>query len=121
MTDRTLRSFDSALRAVLPPGGEDGRIGRRGGGDDDRGGFVGVEVGVVRSELDVDVDGTASAHSDEATSEYRAPLPCAHPAVVAVANTWLAAVCGVTARELGDEDGARMDSGGNMLNIWSSE
>jgi hypothetical protein len=72
MTDRTLRRFDSALRA-LPPGGEED--GRRGGeDDDDRGGsFVGVLVvevrAVVRSELDVDaeddVDGTASSHSDD--------------------------------------------------------
>jgi hypothetical protein len=55
MTDKTLRSFDSALREFVP-GGDDGRFGGR-GGDDDRG-----FVGLLRSELDV--DGTASAHSD---------------------------------------------------------
>jgi hypothetical protein len=55
MTDKTLRSFDSALREFVP-GGDDGRFARR-GGDDDRG-----FVGLLRSELDV--DGTASAHSD---------------------------------------------------------
>jgi hypothetical protein len=67
MTDRTLRRFDSALRA-LPPGGEED--GRRGGEDDDDrggGGFAGVLVVrvVVRSELDADADGTASSHSDD--------------------------------------------------------
>jgi hypothetical protein len=55
MTDKTLRSFDSALRELVP-GGDDCRFGGR-GGDDDRG-----LVGLLRSELDV--DGTASAHSD---------------------------------------------------------
>jgi hypothetical protein len=58
MTDKTLRSFDSALR-VSTPGGEDGRFGRRGGEDD--WGFVGL----LRSEPDV--DGIASAHSDAAS------------------------------------------------------
>jgi hypothetical protein len=57
-TDKTLRSFDSALREFVP-GGDDGRFGRR-GGDDDRG-----FVGLLRSVLDV--DGTASAHSDTAS------------------------------------------------------
>jgi hypothetical protein len=58
MTDKTLRSFDSALR-VFVSGGDDGRFGCR-GGDNDRG-----FVGLLRSELDV--DGTASAHSDTAS------------------------------------------------------
>jgi hypothetical protein len=45
-----------------------------------------------------------------------------HPEVVPIANAWLAAVWGVTARELGvDEDGTSIDRGGKMLNIWSSE
>ena len=58
MTDKTLRSFDSALREFVP-GGDDDRFRCR-GGDDDRG-----FVGLLRSELDV--DGTASAHSDTAS------------------------------------------------------
>jgi hypothetical protein len=59
MTDKTLRSFDSALREPEPGGEEDGvRLLRR-GGEDDRF-FV---VGVLGNELDAD-DGTASAHSD---------------------------------------------------------
>jgi hypothetical protein len=55
MTVKTLRSFDSALRVVVP-GGEDVRFERR-GGDNDR-----AFVGLLRSELDA--DGIASAHSD---------------------------------------------------------
>jgi len=58
MMVKTLRSFDSALRAFAS-GGDDDRFGHR-GGDDDRG-----FVGLLRSELDV--DGTASAHSDTAS------------------------------------------------------
>ena len=59
MTDKTLRSFDSALREPEPGGEEDGvRLLRRGG--EDVRFFV---VGVLGNELDAD-DGTASAHSD---------------------------------------------------------
>jgi hypothetical protein len=58
MTDKTLRSFDSALRVIVS-GGEDDRFERR-GGEDDRG-----FVGLLGSELDV--DGIASAHSDVAS------------------------------------------------------
>lgn len=58
MTDKTLRSFDSALRVIVS-GGEDDRFERR-GGEDDRG-----FVGLLESELDV--DGIASAHSDVAS------------------------------------------------------
>lgn len=59
MTDKTLRSFDSALREPEPGGEEDGvRLLRR-DGEDDRF-FV---VGVLGNELDAD-DGAASAHSD---------------------------------------------------------
>jgi hypothetical protein len=58
MTDKTLRSFDSALRVIVP-GGEDVRLGRR-GGEDDR-----VFVGLLGIELDD--DGIASAHSDAAS------------------------------------------------------
>ncbi len=54
MTDKTLRSFDSALQESVP-GGDNDRFERR--GEDDRG-----FVGLLRSELDV--DGIASAHSD---------------------------------------------------------
>jgi len=108
MTDKTLRSFDSALWGLVPGGDDDVRTGRR-GGEDDRG-FVGLR----RSELDA--DGSASAHSD-AASEKRMPLPCAHPALVPVANTSLVPVFGVTAMGLGDAAGARMERGGRMLNI----
>lgn len=110
MTDRTLRSLDSALRELLP-GGEDGRLGRL-----DDWALVGVVVvrSVAAEETDDDDDGTTSAQSDTASSEYRVPLPCAQRALVSVANTSLVTVWGVT---IGDDDGARMDRGGKMLNI----
>jgi hypothetical protein len=108
MMDKTLRSFDSALRGLAPGGDDDVRTGRR-GGEDDRG-----FVGLLRSELDA--DGGASAHSD-AASEKRMPLPCAQPVLIPVANTSLVPVCGVTAMGLGDAAGARMERGGRMLNI----
>jgi len=57
MMDKTLRSFDSALRGSAS--GDNDRFGRL--GEDDRG-----FVGLLRSELDV--EGIASAHSDD-TSE----------------------------------------------------
>ncbi len=59
MTDKTLRSFDSALRVIVAGGGEDVRLGRR-GGEDDR-----VFVGLLGIELDA--GGIASAHSDAAS------------------------------------------------------
>lgn len=91
MTVKTLRSFDSALREPEPGGEDDGvRLVRR-GGEDDRF-FV---VGVLGSELDA----------------------CAHPTLVPIANTSLVTVCGVTVEGLGDDDGARMERGGRMLNI----
>lgn len=115
MTVRTLRSFDSALRELLP-GGEDGRLGRL-----DDWALVGVVVVVVRSaapaEADEDDGGTTSAQSEAASSEYRVSFPCAQRALVPVANTSLVTVWGVTIKGLGDDDGARMDRGGKMLNI----
>jgi len=47
------------------------------------------------------------------------PLPCAHPALVPVANTSLVTGCGVTVKGPGedDDDGARIERGGKMLNI----
>jgi len=64
MTDRTLRSFDSALREVLP-GGEDDRLGRLDGDDDDWA-LVGVVVRSAEPPEEED-DGTTSAHSDAAS------------------------------------------------------
>ena len=110
MTERTLRSFDSALREELP-GGEDVRLGRLEGEPDDW-----AFVGVTRSAPEAD-DGSTSAQSDAAASEYSVPLLCAQRALVPVANTSLVTVWGETIRGLGDDDGARMDSGGKMLNI----
>ena len=55
--DEALRSFNSALREFVS-GGDNDRFGRCDG--DDKRGFVGL----LRSELDV--DGTALAHSDMA-------------------------------------------------------
>jgi hypothetical protein len=109
MTESTLRSFDSALREELP-GGEDGLLGCRDGEPDEW-----AFVGVARSALEAD-DGSTSAQSD-AASEYKVPLLCAHRALVPVANTSLVTVWGETIRGLGDDDGARMDRGGKMLNI----
>lgn len=109
MTERTLRSFDSALRPELP-GGEDGLLGRH-EGEPDGWAFVGV----ARSTLEAD-DGSTSAQSD-AASEYKVPLLCAQRALVPVANTSLVTVWGDTIRGLGDDDGAKMDRGGKMLNI----
>jgi hypothetical protein len=109
MTESTLRSFDSALREELP-GGEDGLLGRRDGEPDEW-----AFVGVARSALEVD-DGSTSAQSD-AASEYKVPLLCAQRVLVPVANTSLVTVWGETIRGLGDDDGARMDKGGKMLNI----
>lgn len=109
MTERTLRSFDSALREELP-GGEDGLLGRLEGEPDEW-----AFVGVARSALEAD-DGSTSAQSD-AASEYKVPLLCAQRALVPVANTSLVTVWGETIMGLGDDDGARIDRGGKMLNI----
>jgi len=117
MTDKTLRSFDSALRGLVP-GGELER--RCCGGDNDR--EEEDLVGLLRSELDA--EGIASAHSVAVSVVKRpVPLPCTQPALVPVANTSLVTVWGVAVRGPGDgdADGARMESGGRMLNIWSSE
>lgn len=109
MTERTLRSFDSALREELP-GGEDGLLGRLEGEPDEW-----AFVGVARSALEAD-DGSTSAQSD-AVSEYKVPLLCAQRALVPVANISLVTVWGETIMGLGDDDGARIDRGGKMLNI----
>jgi len=111
MTERTPRSFDSALREELP-GGEGCRLGRLEGEEPDDWAFVGV---VVRSAPEAD-DGSTSAQSD-AASEYNVPLLCAQRALVPVANMSLVTVWGETIRGLGDDDGARMESGGKILNI----
>jgi len=67
MTDMTLRSFDSALRPLLP-GGEDGRLGRLG-----EWALVGVVVrsaAAAAAEADEDEEGVdTSAQSDAASSE----------------------------------------------------
>ena len=111
MTERTLRSFDSALREELP-GGEVCRLGRLEEDEPDDWVFVGV---VVKSVPEAD-DGSTSAQSD-AASEYNVPLLCAQRALVPVANTSLVTVWGETIMGLGDDDGAKMESGGKMLNI----
>lgn len=86
MTERTLRSFDSALREELP-GGEDVRLGRLEGEPDDW-----AFVGVARSAPEAD-DGSTSAQSDAVASEYSVvPLLCAQRALVPVANTSLVTV-----------------------------
>jgi len=118
MTDKTLRSFDSALRGFVPGGELERRCGCGGDNDREREDLVGL----LRSELDA--EGIASAHSVAAVSVAKrpVPLPCApQPALVPMANTSLVTVWGVAVRGLGDEDGARMERGGRMLNIWFSE
>jgi hypothetical protein len=114
MTERTLRSFDSALREELPDG-EDCLLGRLEGEGDEPDDWVFVGVVVVRSAPEAD-DGSTSAQSD-AASEYNVPLLCAQRALVPVANMSLVTVWGETIRGLGDDDGAKMESGGKILNI----